>query len=65
MSAKKMAFNQTSHYSLSLNKTNFKRNQQGYLGKVRSNFLGTEFFIYDGGLNPKGAKGKKFDDLRK
>ena len=24
-----------------------------YLGKVRSNFLGTEFTIYDRGLNPK------------
>lgn len=25
----------------------------GYLGKVRSNFLGTEFTIYDTGVNPK------------
>ena len=28
----------------------------GYLGKVRSNFLGTEFCIYDNGANPDKAK---------
>ena len=28
----------------------------GYLGKVRSNFLGTEFTIYDDGQNPEKAK---------
>lgn len=26
------------------------------MGKVRSNFLGTEFFVYDTGDNPKEAK---------
>ena len=28
----------------------------GYLGKVRSNFLGTEFSVYDDGCNPDKAK---------
>ena len=27
-----------------------------YLGKLRSNFLGTEFTIYDDGINPKHAR---------
>jgi tubby-related protein 1 len=27
----------------------------GYLGKVRSNFLGTEFYIFDSKENPKKA----------
>jgi hypothetical protein len=35
----------------------------GYLGKVRSNFLGTEFTIYDNGKNPKKASVQK-DNLR-
>lgn len=33
-----------------------KKGSQGYLGKVRSNFLGTEFYLYDDGENPKSAK---------
>jgi tubby-related protein 1 len=28
----------------------------GYLGKVRSNFLGTEFSIFDNGKGPKKAE---------
>lgn len=34
----------------------------GYLGKVRSNFLGTEFLIFDTGANPKNTKNE--DDVR-
>jgi tubby-related protein 1 len=33
-----------------------KKGSKGYLGKVRSNFLGTEFYLYDDGNNPKKAK---------
>jgi tubby-related protein 1 len=33
-----------------------KKSNQGYLGKLRSNFLGTEFTIYNSGKNPKKAK---------
>ena len=32
------------------------KNSQGYLGKCRSNFLGTEFSIFDNGENPDKAK---------
>ena len=32
------------------------KSSAGYLGKVRSNFLGTEFSIYDNGSNPEKAK---------
>jgi tubby and related proteins len=34
-----------------------KKGTQGYLGKVRSNFLGTEFYLYDDGVNPKKERG--------
>jgi len=30
-----------------------EKSVSGYLGKVRSNFLGTEFTIFDHGKNPK------------
>lgn len=33
-----------------------KKGSKGYLGKLRSNFLGTEFYIFDDGKNPKSAK---------
>ena len=39
-----------------------KKGAKGYLGKVRSNFLGTEFYLYDVGKNPK--KAKSFEDVR-
>lgn len=39
-----------------------KKGTKGYLGKLRSNFLGTEFYIYDNGKNPK--KAKSLDDTR-
>jgi len=39
-----------------------KKGTKGYLGKLRSNFLGTEFYIYDDGKNPKNAK--SINDVR-
>jgi hypothetical protein len=32
-----------------------KKGTKGYLGKLRSNFLGTEFYLYDDGENPQKA----------
>ena len=29
------------------------RTGRGYLGKLRSNFVGTEFQVFDNGVNPK------------
>ena len=31
------------------------KNDKSYVGKLRSNFLGTEFYIYNDGANPKKA----------
>jgi tubby-related protein 1 len=39
-----------------------KKNAKGYLGKLRSNFLGTEFYLYDTGENP--SKAKNFANVR-
>jgi len=38
------------------------KDANGYLGKVRSNFLGTEFYIFDSKENPK--KATNTDDCR-
>ena len=56
LSAKKESYNKTSNYRISMDKSNFDNKSAGYLAKVRSNFLGTEFHVYDKGMNPEKAK---------
>jgi hypothetical protein len=41
---------------ISMDQDKVGKNGSGYLGKVRSNFLGTEFSIFDDGSNPDKAK---------
>lgn len=53
MTGKKKAYNKTSNYLLSYKKDELKKKSLYYLGKLRSNFMGTEFNVYDGGENPK------------
>lgn len=62
MSGKKRAHNKTSNYLISYNKNEIKKNSNYCLGKVRSNFLGTEFNIFDHGLNP--GKSTDIEKLR-
>ena len=50
---KKKSGSTTSKYVISSDQSQVEKSPQGYLGKVRSNFLGTEFQIFDNG---KGAK---------
>lgn len=64
MSARKRSFNKTSNYLIAADKSNLNKNSKSFLGKVRSNFLGTEFVIYDIGNNPKKSKGG-LDHVRK
>jgi tubby and related proteins len=54
--------NATSNYMITIEQKKFEKDSNGYLGKVRSNFLGTEFCIFDSKENPKKAKNK--DDAR-
>lgn len=54
MIAKKRACNNTSNYIVSMNRNDPEKKSSGeFLGKVRSNFLGTEFVLYDDGDKPK------------
>jgi len=62
MSGKKRAQNKTSNYLLSYNKNEIKKNSPYCLGKVRSNFMGTEFNLFDQGLNP--GKSTDIEKLR-
>jgi len=55
MSSKKRSYNKTSNYLISMAEKDLKRGSDNYLGKLRSNFLGTEYQIFDDGINPKDS----------
>lgn len=55
MCAKRQTGNKTSNYHISMDRVNFDANCKSYLGKVRSNFLGNEYVIYDDGIAPAKA----------
>lgn len=58
LAGKKRSGQTTSNYVISADADKMEKSPYGYLGKVRSNFLGTEFCLYDSGKNPKKAKTK-------
>jgi len=41
-----------------MSESDLKKNSAFYIGKLRSNFLGTEYNVYDRGLNPKKKKAR-------
>lgn len=53
LAAKKRAKQKTSNYLVSMSKDDLSRTSENFVGKLRSNFVGTEFYIYDNGPNPK------------
>lgn len=55
MSARRMPGNKTSNYAISLSPTDFDRKSGHLLGKLRANFVGTQFTLFDNGLSPKDA----------
>lgn len=59
LSARKRKKSKSSNYLISLDKDDLARQSRNYFGKLRSNFIGTEFVIFDKGSKPheKGAKG--------
>eukprot|EP00762_Andalucia_godoyi_P008713 ANDGO_00449.mRNA.1 Tubby protein homolog 1 len=64
LAAKKRGGNKTASYLVSLSQDALARDSEHYFGKLRSNFLGTEFRLYDNGENPeKGKKGLARRDL--
>jgi tubby-related protein 1 len=53
MASKKRPKNKTSNYLISMDQNDLNRSGSNYLGKLRSNFVGTEFQVFDDGINPK------------
>merc|ERR1719191_843409 len=53
LAARKRKKNKSSNYLISLDKEDLARQSGNFFGKLRSNFLGTEFSLYDKGANPE------------
>ncbi|XP_039472485.1 tubby protein isoform X1 [Oreochromis aureus] len=53
MAGRKRKKCKTSNYLISTDPTNLSRDTNSYIGKLRSNVLGTKFTVYDGGENPE------------
>ncbi|XP_051927330.1 tubby protein homolog [Hippocampus zosterae] len=53
MAGRKRKRSKTSNYLISTDPTNLSRESSCYIGKLRSNVLGTKFIVYDGGENPE------------
>ena len=53
MTSKKRPNNKTSNYLISMGEGDLNRGGDNYLGKLRSNFVGTEFQVFDNGISPK------------
>uniref|UniRef100_H3D5L8 Si:dkey-220f10.4 n=1 Tax=Tetraodon nigroviridis TaxID=99883 RepID=H3D5L8_TETNG len=53
MAGRKRKKCKTSNYLISTDPTNLSRDTSCYIGKLRSNVLGTKFTVYDGGENPE------------
>ncbi|XP_070708296.1 tubby protein homolog [Pempheris klunzingeri] len=53
MAGRKRKKCKTSNYLISTDPTNMSRDTNCYIGKLRSNILGTKFTVYDGGENPE------------
>uniref|UniRef100_A0A8C1Q3H0 Si:dkey-220f10.4 n=1 Tax=Cyprinus carpio TaxID=7962 RepID=A0A8C1Q3H0_CYPCA len=53
MAGRKRKKCKTSNYLISIDPTDLSRDTESYIGKLRSNVLGTKFTVYDNGENPE------------
>jgi tubby and related proteins len=56
LAARKRSGQRTSNYVISSDKRDLSREGPGFLGKLRGNFLGTEYVVYDDGASPEDKK---------
>jgi tubby-related protein 1 len=55
LTSKKRKNKKTANYLISMGRNDFDKASDNIVGKLRSNFLGTEFQIYDSGRNPNNS----------
>ncbi len=57
MTGKRRSGNWTGNYLITVDHDNLSTKSPGYVGKLRSNFWGSKYNIYDSGENPFTYKG--------
>ena len=62
LAARKRKRSKTSNYLITVDATDLKRDGDNFIGKLRANYLGTQFTVYDGGVNPN--KNVPDDEIR-
>ena len=64
MAAEKRSGQRTSNFTISSDPSDLDRHGKHFLGKVRSNWVGTEYMVYDEGAAPgSGEKGERRKEL--
>ncbi|KFW11967.1 Tubby-related protein 3, partial [Eurypyga helias] len=56
LAGRKRKKSKTSNYLISVDPTDLSRQGEGFIGKLRSNLMGTKFTVYDRGVNPTKAQ---------
>ncbi|KAM6215697.1 tubby-related protein 3 [Rhynchocyon petersi] len=57
LAGRKRKKSKTSNYLISTDATDLSREGESYIGKLRSNLMGTKFTVYDHGVSPTKAQG--------
>ncbi|XP_072810958.1 tubby-related protein 3 isoform X3 [Vicugna pacos] len=57
LAGRKRKKSKTSNYLISTDPTDLSREGESYVGKLRSNLMGTKFTVYDHGVSPAKAQG--------
>uniref|UniRef100_A0A3P9QG03 TUB like protein 3 n=1 Tax=Poecilia reticulata TaxID=8081 RepID=A0A3P9QG03_POERE len=52
LAGRKRKKSKTSNYLISVDATDLTRDGESFIGKLRSNYTGTKFTVYDNGINP-------------
>ncbi|XP_043572182.1 tubby protein homolog [Chiloscyllium plagiosum] len=56
LAGRKRKRSKTSNYLISIDPTDLSRGGENFIGKLRSNLMGTKFTVYDNGVNPERGK---------
>ncbi|KAJ7330066.1 hypothetical protein JRQ81_016240, partial [Phrynocephalus forsythii] len=57
LAGRKRKKSKTSNYLISIDPTDLSREGESFIGKLRSNLMGTKFTVYDHGVSPTKAQG--------
>ncbi|KAK1152631.1 tubby-related protein 1-like isoform X1 [Acipenser oxyrinchus oxyrinchus] len=55
LAGRKRKKSKTSNYLISIDPTDMSRDGENFIGKLRSNLMGTKFTVFDNGINPDRA----------